>query len=141
MYLNNLFVYGTLLPSLPNHHRFIEKYQPQVYKATTKGVMYYLPEDNYPVVIDGDNEIKGVIFETRELAVILPELDEIEKFTGVESQSHLIREIRDVVNQETGEVIKAHMFMWPPSRVEELKSKGQVVPDGDWLKFLQQNLK
>lgn len=141
MYLNNLFVYGTLLPGLQNHQKFIEKYHPEVYKARAKGTMYYIPGDNYPVVLEeGDNDIKGVLFVTRELSVILPELDEIEKFTGVESQSHLIRDIRDVENLETGEIVKAHMFLWPPSKTDWLKKKGQVIEDGDWAKFLE-NLK
>ncbi|GAB4273247.1 gamma-glutamylcyclotransferase family protein [Thermincola ferriacetica] len=138
MYLNNLFVYGTLLPGLENHEKFIKKYRPEVYKASAKGTMYYIPEDNYPVVLDeGDGEIKGVLFVTRELPVILPELDEIEKFTGVESQSHLIREIRDVKNLETGEVVKAHMFLWPPSKADWLKKNGVVIKDGDWKRFLE----
>lgn len=138
MYLNNLFVYGTLLPGLDNHKRFIETYHPKIYPAMAKGTMYYLPEDGYPVVLAGDGEVKGVVFETRELAVILPELDEIEKFTGVESQSHLIREIVDVELVETGETIKAHMFLWPPSKAEWLKTNAHVIPDGDWAKFLSQ---
>lgn len=138
MYLDNLFVYGTLLPGLPNHQKFIEAHHPKVSPATTKGVMYYLPEDHYPVVLAGEGTIKGVVFETRDMSVVLPELDEIEKFTGVESQSHLIREIVDVELAETGEIIKAHMFMWPPSKGEWLKENAQVIPDGDWAKFLQE---
>lgn len=141
MYLNNLFVYGTLLPGLENYRRFVEKYKPQVSEARAKGTMYYLPGDGYPVVIEGSGEIKGVLFETRELAVILPELDEIEKYTGVESQSHLIREIRDVKNLATGETVKAHMFLWPPSRREWLEKNGTVIPDGDWKKFLEEQSK
>lgn len=139
MYLNNLFVYGTLLPGLDNYKRFVEAYKPRVYKARAKGTMYYLPEDGYPVVLQGDGEVKGVVFETRELSTILPEIDEIEKFTGVESQSHLIREIVDVENIETGEVVKAHMFLWPPSKAEWLKENGEVISDGDWARFLREN--
>lgn len=141
MYLNNLFVYGTLLPGLENYQRFVEKYKPKVSAAQAKGRMYYLPEDGYPVVIDGPGEVKGVLFETRELAVILPELDEIEKYTGVESQSHLIREIRDVQIVNSGETVKAHMFLWPPSRTEWLKKNGEVIADGDWKRFLSENKK
>lgn len=138
MYLNNLFVYGTLLPGLDNYHRFIEAHNPKVYKAKAKGTMYYLPEDGYPVVLEeGEGEIRGVMFETRDMSVILPEIDEIEKFTGVESQSHLIREIRDV-ELETGEKVKAHMFLWPPSRAQWLKENGEVIPDGDWARFLKE---
>ncbi len=138
MYLNNLFVYGTLLPGLKNHEKFIQAHHPEVYKAKAKGTMYYIPEDNYPVVLGkGEDEIKGVLFVTRDLSVILPELDEIEKFTGVESQSHLIREICDVENLETGETVKAHMFLWPPSKTEWLKANGKVIADGDWKSFLE----
>lgn len=135
MYLNNLFVYGTLLPGMANYDRFIEAHKPKVSKATAKGLMYYLPEDGYPVVLEGDGEIKGVMFETQDMSVVLPEIDEIEKYTGVESQSHLIREIKDVKLVETGETIKAHMFLWPPSKAEWLKKNGQVIPDGDWANF------
>ncbi|HOV80499.1 MAG TPA: gamma-glutamylcyclotransferase [Bacillota bacterium] len=135
MYLNNLFVYGTLLPGMENYDRFIKPHNPEVYQAKAKGIMYCLLEDGYPVVIDGDGEVKGLLYNTRELAIILPEIDEIEKYTDVESQSHLIREIRDVEIVETGEKVKAHMYLWPPSRKEWLKENAVVVPDGDWARF------
>jgi gamma-glutamylcyclotransferase (GGCT)/AIG2-like uncharacterized protein YtfP len=140
MYLNNLFVYGTLLPGLKNYNHFVEAYKPKVYKARAKGTMYYLPADGYPVVLygEGEGEIKGVMFETRELAVILPQIDEIQKYTGVESQSHLIREIKDVELLDTGETVKAHMYLWPPSKAGWLKENAVVIPDGDWARFLQE---
>lgn len=137
MYLNNLFVFGTLLPGLENYKRFVETYKPQVFKARTSGIMYYLPEDGYPVVLDGDGEIKGVMFVTREMPLILPQIDEIQKYTGVDSQSHLIREIRDVELVETGDIVKAHMYLWPRSKTQWLKENGVIIPDGDWAKFLQ----
>lgn len=140
MYLNNLFVYGTLLPGMPNHQRFIEAHKPKITEARAKGVMYYLPQDGYPVVLEGDGEIKGVMFETRDMSVVLPEIDEIEKYTGVESQSHLIREIKDVEILGTGEKVKAHMFLWPPSKAQWLKENGEIIPDGDWARFSKEKL-
>ncbi len=142
MYLNNLFVYGTLLPGLKNYNRFIRDHKPKTYKAKAKGTMYYLPEDNYPVVLEeGEGEIKGVLYDSREMAVILPEIDEIEKFTGVESQNLLIREIRDVEILETGEKVKAHMYLWPPSRAKWLKENAEIIPDSDWARFLNDKSK
>lgn len=137
MYLNRLFVYGTLLPGLDNYDRFLKQYRPAAYPARTRGIMYYLPEDGYPVVLAGDGTIEGVLFESENLSIILPQIDEIHKYTGVESQSHLIREIRDVEILETGEIVKAHMYLWPPSRARWLKKHGQVILGGDWLKFLR----
>lgn len=137
MYLNNFFVFGTLLPGLDNYKRFIERHNPEVYPARAKGTMYYLPEDGYPVVLEGEGEVKGVVFVTDELPTILPEIDEIHKYTGVESQSQLIREIRDVEILETGQKVKAHMYLWPPSKAQWLKEKGVIILDGDWARFLQ----
>lgn len=137
MYLNKLFVYGTLLPGLDNYNRFVEAHKPIVSKARARGIMYYLPKDGYPVVLEGDGEVNGVLFETRDMVVILPEIDEIEKYTGVESQSHLIREIRDVEILDTGEKVKAHMYLWPPSKAQWLKENAETIPDGDWVRFLQ----
>ena len=139
MYLNNLFVYGTLLPGMPNYDRFIEDHKPKVSTAKAKGVMYFLPGDGYPVVLEGDGEVKGVMFETRDISVILPELDEIEKYTGVESQSHLIREIKDV-ELETGDKVKAHMFLWPPSKAQWLKDNAKIIQDGDWARFHKEKI-
>lgn len=140
MYLHNLFVFGTLLPGLKNYQRFIETYNPKVQPAKTKGVMYYLPEDNYPVVLAaGTDTIKGVVFTTPELPVILPEIDDIHKFTGVDSQSDLIREIKEVELLESGKKIKAHMYLWPPSKADWLKKNGQIIPDGDWARFLKEH--
>ena len=139
MYLNNLFVFGTLLPGLRNYHKFLAKYNPKAYHAKAKGLLYYIPGDHYPIAIAGEGEIQGVMFESKDLNIILPMLDDIEKYTGIESQSGLMREIVDVENLETGEIVKAHMFFWPPSKVDELKAKGQIIPSGDWLKFLDEN--
>ncbi len=139
MYLHNLFVYGTLLPGLKNYKCFIEHHKPKIYEAKVNAVMYYLPEDGYPVVLDGEGIVKGVLYESRELSVILPEIDEIEKYTGVESQNLLIREIRDVEILETGKTVKAHMYMWPPEKAKWLKENAKVIVDGDWARFLKEN--
>lgn len=139
MYLNRLFVYGTLIPGLDNYNRFLKQYQPSAREARATGIMYYLPEDGYPVVLEGDGEVKGVLFETEELRIALPEIDEIQKFTGVESQSYLIRKITDIEIIETGEQVKAHMYLWPPSKAQWLIENGQVIQDGDWVKYLHHN--
>lgn len=142
MYLHNLFVFGTLLPGLKNYNYFIEKYNPRVYEARAFGTMYHLPEDNYPVVLkEGNNIIKGVVFTTSDLAVILPQIDDIQKFTGVGSQSHLIREIVEVELIESKKKIKAHIYLWPPNKGEWLKENGKIIPDGDWAKFLKEQEK
>lgn len=139
MYINKLFVFGTLLPGLNNYNRFIKEHNPQVYRARTRGTMYYLPDDDYPVVLNrGDGEIKGVIFDAPGLRVAIPQIDDIQKYTGVNSQSYLIREIKDVENLETGEIIKAHMYLWPCSKEDWLKKNGVVIPDGDWARFLKE---
>lgn len=137
MYLNRLFVFGTLLPGLTNYNRYLKACEPKTFPAKAKGIMYYLPEDGYPVVLDGEGEVKGVIYESPDLMVILPEIDEIHKFTGIESQSDLIREIRDVTNLETGETVKAHMYLWPPAKADWLKENAVVLDDGDWANFLR----
>lgn len=141
MYLHNMFIYGTLLPGLKNYNRFIKDHEPKTFKARARGTMYRLPEDDYPVVLEGDGIVQGVLYETRKLMSMLPEIDEIEKFTGVESQSYLIREIVDVENLDTGEIVKAHMYLWPPSKGEWLKQHAEVVADGDWGRFLSERNK
>jgi gamma-glutamylcyclotransferase (GGCT)/AIG2-like uncharacterized protein YtfP len=138
MYLNNLFVYGTLLPGLKNYKRFIEPHKHKIYEAKSRGVMYLVPGDGYPVILDGEGEIKGVMFETSDLMFILPEIDDIEKYTDVESQSMLVREIRDVELLESGKTVKAHVYMWPPTKAEWLKKNGEVIPDGDWARVLRE---
>lgn len=138
MYLNNFFVFGNSLPGLKNYQRFIEAYKPQIYQARAKGIMYYLPEDDYPVVLDGEGEIQGVMYVTREMPMIIPQFDEIHKYTGYNSQADLIREIRDVTLVETGEVVKAHIYVWPHAKAEWLKQTGVLIPDGNWARFLQE---
>jgi gamma-glutamylcyclotransferase (GGCT)/AIG2-like uncharacterized protein YtfP len=138
MYLNNLFVYGTLLPGLKNYKRFIEPHKHTAYEATARGVMYLVPGDGYPVILDGEGEIKGVLYDIRDLKFVLPEIDDIEKYTDVESQSLLVREIRDVELPESGKTVKAHIYMWPPSKAEWLKKNAEVIPDGDWARVLRE---
>ena len=138
MYLNSLFVYGTLLPGLKNYKRFIEPHEHKIYQARLKGVMYLVPGDGYPVILDGEGEVKGVLFEARDLKFILPEIDDIEKYTDVESQSLLVREIRDVELLESGKTVKAHVYMWAPARADWLKKNAEVIADGDWTRVLQE---
>jgi len=137
MYLHRLFVYGTLLEGLDNYNRFLKPHNPKAYKARAKGIMYYLPEDDYPVVLEGEGEIKGTLYEAEDLSMALTQIDEIQKYTGVESQSHLIRVIKDVEIIETGEKVKAHMYMWPPSKAEWLNKHAAIIHTGDWLGFLK----
>lgn len=137
MYINKLFVFGTLLPGLDNYKRFLEQYQPEFYPARAEGIMYYLPNDGYPVVLEGEGEVKGVLFDSDELRIVLPEIDDIQKFTGIESQNHLVRKIVDVENLETGERIKAHMYLWPPSKAQWLRDNAVIINDGDWMSFLE----
>lgn len=137
MYINKLFVFGTLLPGLDNYKRFLEKCRPEYYPARAEGVMYYLPDDGYPVVLEGKGEVKGVLYDSDELRVVLPEIDDIQKFTGIESQSYLVRRIVDVENLVTGAKIKAHMYLWPPSKALWLKENGVIIYDGDWMNFLK----
>ena len=54
-----------------------------------------------------------------------------------ESQSYLVRKIVDVENLETGEKVKAHMYLWPPSKAQWLKDNAVIIYDGDWMKFLE----
>lgn len=137
LYIHRLFVYGTLLPGLENYNRFLKPCSPKDYQAKAKGVMYYLPGDNYPVVLEGEAVIKGTLYEADDLSLALTQIDEIQKYTGVESQSHLMREIKDVENLDTGEIVKAHMYLWPPSRAEWLKKNAAIIHTGDWLSFLR----
>jgi hypothetical protein len=50
----------------------------------------------------------------------------------------LVREIRDVELLESGKTVKAHIYMWPPIKAEWLKKNGEVIPDGDWARFLRE---
>lgn len=135
MYLHKLFVYGTLLEGLENYKKFLQPCNPKAYSARSKGIMYYLPSDDYPVVLEGEGEIKGTLYEADDLSMALTQIDDIQKYTGVESQNHLIRVIRDVENLETGEKIKAHMYMWPPCKTEWIKKNAAIIPTGDWVGF------
>jgi gamma-glutamylcyclotransferase (GGCT)/AIG2-like uncharacterized protein YtfP len=137
LYIHRLFVYGTLLPGLDNYNRFLKPCDPKSFKARARGVMYYLPDDNYPVVVDGEGVVKGTLYEADDLSLALTQIDEIQKYTGVESQSHLIREIRDVENLDTGEIVKAHMYLWPPSKAQWLRKHAAIIHTGDWLGFLR----
>ncbi|HZK18314.1 MAG TPA: gamma-glutamylcyclotransferase family protein [Clostridia bacterium] len=138
MYLHKLFVYGTLLEGMDNYKRFLEPCNPRAYKARARGTMYYLPGDDYPVVLEGGrNKIAGTFYEARDLSIALTQIDEIQKYTGVDSQSYLIRRIKDVEIMDTGEIVKAHMYLWPPMRADWLKKHGIVIANGDWLEFIR----
>ncbi len=138
MYLHKLFVYGTLLEGMDNYKRFLLPCKPTAHKAKAKGTMYYLPGDDYPVVLEGkQNKVVGTLYEARDLSIALTQIDEIQKYTGVESQSYLIRKIKDVELADTGEIVKAHMYLWPPMRGDWLKKHGVIIATGDWLEFIR----
>lgn len=127
-----VFVYGTLMTGMENHHivvPFIADVQP----AITKGLLYHLPMVGYPAMIDGSGTVKGELLVLSNATVALSKLDELEDYFGPDSTNNLyIRAIRDI--EYSGRKVAAYTYIWTDvSKVDEL---GIFVADGNWRKFL-----
>jgi gamma-glutamylcyclotransferase (GGCT)/AIG2-like uncharacterized protein YtfP len=128
MDINRVFVYGTLMSGMRNHH-LIKPYLKRIISGKTDGILYDLPY-GYPAIIPGNSIVCGEIMELRDPGEALEVLDRLEDYHGKESYCNLYNRIIQVVETRDGERLPAYLYIW--GRPNELGELGTIVQDGDW---------
>lgn len=126
--LNRVFVYGTLMQGMSNHH-LVAPYLIAIYSAQMRGILFDLPY-GYPAVLDGEGVVKGELIELSDVADALATLDKLEQYHGQICPENLYdRVIREVIDSN-GNVISAYVYLW--SKPEKLEDIGKRIPNGEW---------
>ncbi|MFP4597634.1 MAG: gamma-glutamylcyclotransferase [Persicimonas sp.] len=127
--LPRIFVYGTLRPHQqrwPAIERYVARHEP----ATIEGfVLYDLPQ-GYPAIAPGHGEVAGALLHLHEEHAerAVAEADEIEGYVEDSPQSLYERVAVDVGD------VQAYTYVFHPNRRAYLKSHGELVDGGDWLR-------
>lgn len=135
-----VFVYGTLMRGMPNHH-LIEGYVLQCLKATTTGKLYHLPE-GYPVLVpEGYEQVYGEALKIYDDSPALGILDDLEDFFGPGRPENRYERIqREVYLPNLAWKVQAIVYVCPEDKKEQVKKEGKLVAEGDWKKFIQKEM-
>lgn len=133
MTINRVFVYGTLMTSMTNHHR-IKPFIKAVLPAKSIGLLYHLPY-GYPAMVPGNRQVQGEVIELTDITQGLKVLDDLEGYQGPGYCCNLYNRVVQEVEQETGERLLAYVYLW--AKPAELKILGTPVPGGDWRKYIK----
>lgn len=131
MEIKHVFVYGTLMRGLYNHH-VVEPFIASVQGGVTKGILFDLPY-GYPAVVQGDGVVAGELIELNNIVVALERLDELEDYFGVSNPNNLYERVIQEIDTKKGEKTLAYFYIW--SKPEEIQEIGTKVADGDWRKY------
>lgn len=126
-----VFVYGTLMSGLHNHH-LVKPYLKKSEPGKTVGILFDLPYV-YPAIIPGNGTVYGEVMELRDVCEALKVLDRLEGYHGTGGPRNLYNRVIQEVETSGGEKVLAYLYIW--GRPEELRDLGNVVPGGDWRDF------
>jgi gamma-glutamylcyclotransferase (GGCT)/AIG2-like uncharacterized protein YtfP len=131
-----VFVYGSLLTGLPNHHIVADAVVGTV-AGQTGGVQMYANGISYPFAVRGEGVIKGQIFwldnDRNVYTSAMLRLDRLEGYKNKSSDLYT-REVVRVVAQDGSEV-EAWMYIASEGMAEGIKDQLPRLPDGDWRAF------
>ncbi|MGM0557423.1 MAG: gamma-glutamylcyclotransferase family protein [Myxococcota bacterium] len=130
--IDALFVYGTLMPGQSRWSQ-IDDLVMDTQTAILQGFeMYHLPE-GYPAVIEGDGEIRGQLVWPVDGArtELLETTDAIECVVPDEDNALYVRVVAGQGHA------RAFIYLYHPSRVDDLVERGERVPHGDWASFVE----
>jgi len=136
-----VFVYGTLMRGMPNHH-FWKGYILQCLKATTTGKLYHLPE-GYPMLVpDGHTTVYGEAMKIYDNSPVLGILDELEDFFGPGHPDNLYERVeRDIRLPDLAWQVRAIVYVCPEHKKKEITEIGTLIEGGNWKKYIQSSSK
>ncbi|NLJ77605.1 MAG: gamma-glutamylcyclotransferase [Peptococcaceae bacterium] len=130
MEINRVFVYGTLMSGMGNHH-LIKPFLKGMRPGKTEGILYDLPY-GYPAVIPGKGIVHGEIMELRDIGKSLQVLDRLEGYREGCAGNPYNRVVQ-VVETVDGAKMPAYLYIW--GMPEEIEEQGAIVPGGDWRRL------
>lgn len=129
-----LFVYGTLMKGCRNHKYMKGKYLNK-WNAYTKGKLYHLRDENYPALLQGNDRVRGELYEIENLQEKIEDIDQLENYHKNNIYfSEYIRVEIDVVTEE-GKKIKADAYLYNVIDIDKFLQNSMYIPEGYWKKF------
>lgn len=134
--LNNprpVFVYGSLLQGLHNHHILAEVAQ-TITSATVDNVRLYSQGNSFPYAVrkEGERALGEVVTVSDEdWMMTLWRLDSLEGYRGPGGNNHYDRVV-EKVTLDNGETVEAYMYLANRSIVPTIQAELPIVPNGDW---------
>ncbi|MFO7886715.1 MAG: gamma-glutamylcyclotransferase family protein [Eubacteriales bacterium] len=129
-----LFVYGTLMKGCRNHKYMKGKYLNK-WNAYTKGKLYHLRDENYPALLQGNDRVRGELYEIENLQEKIEDIDQLENYhkNNIYFSEYIRAEI-DVVTEE-GKKIKADAYLYNVIDIDKFLQNSMYIPEGYWKKF------
>jgi len=129
-----LFVYGTLMKGCRNHKYIKGKYLNK-WNAYTKGKLYHLRDENYPALLQGNDRVRGELYEIENLQEKIEDIDQLENYhkNNIYFSEYIRAEI-DVVTEE-GKKIKADAYLYNVIDIDKFLQNSMYIPEGYWKKF------
>ncbi|WP_027621719.1 gamma-glutamylcyclotransferase family protein [Acetivibrio clariflavus] len=132
VYINKVFVYGTLMKGFQNYKRYLEGKINSITPGRTYGVLYHLRE-GYPALLPGNEIVEGEIMEPVD-DMLLKSLDRLEGYSERSSNNLYIREVRNILT-EKGQQMTCWIYIYADKKYA--KENGILVPNGNWRKFME----
>lgn len=131
-----IFVYGTLMVGERNYikalHENLECYE----EASMKGELYYYHKEDYPALVEGVHWVKGQLFSVKNLACVLPLLDQIEGYYAPNHTQNLYdRKVVVVQIVSNGERKMAYAYMINPRLIEANPEAFSLIKSHCWKTF------
>ena len=120
-----VFVYGILMRGFDLHHHMGDA--AFVGPAAVSGTLYSL--GTYPGMVDGAGTVRGELYRSRDIAVTLEVLDEVEGYDPLDVEAgEYVRVLRDV-RLDAGGKQPAWLYLYN----RDIKGR-QQIKSGDWRK-------
>lgn len=129
--MEKIFVYGSLRLGFWNFDKVLRHRVSHVQKAVIKGTLYQLPA-GYPALLQGNSIIHGEVF-TLSKATTLKSIDLLEGYIEEGSNNLYVRQ-KSPVFLEDGTQIDCWVYRYTDETY--VLQKGQLIPHGDWSKFI-----
>lgn len=134
--MNRIFVYGTLMRGMENHH-LLQPFTLGCRSGYISGGELYHLEYGYPaltIVKTHSKPVHGEIVELQHVDQATQVLDRLEEYHGRGNPNNLYERVIMPAADERGSV-NAYVYVW--ARPEQLPDIGQLVPDGCWRSFIK----
>lgn len=132
MDIKHVFVYGTLMRGMDNHH-LIEAYAQNITPGSLTGELYHLAY-GYPALRAGFSPIRGEIVTLANMTEALTVLDDLEDYLGPGHPDNLYNRVVCQARRANGETVDVYVYLW--AQPEQLPKIGQQVVGGCWRSFI-----
>jgi gamma-glutamylcyclotransferase (GGCT)/AIG2-like uncharacterized protein YtfP len=133
MDIKHIFVYGTLMRGMDNHH-LVETYAENITPGSLTGELYHLAY-GYPALSAGYSPVWGEIIALANMSEALSVIDDLEGYLGPGQHDNLYSRVVRRARRADGETVNVYVYLW--ARPEQLSEIGQQVAGGCWRSFIR----